>query len=248
MILKIVSYNIWFDSFMRHQRTTSLISKIFLENPSIICLQEVIKETHSRLSKELKTVYKYTYPEFLPYRYGCVIYSKYPIEKATSLKFKSNMGRQLDLAYIRLPTGNLIVIGNTHFESEFEEHNNIKKFQYRYASAILQKIQNDNINDINYVGTLLCSDTNLTKYDENYYSILFSNFKDVWNMNNTDGYTYDTKTNSLLTTMNTENEIRARIDRILYLSKNIKQSTSNTLKGDILEISDHYGISATFVI
>lgn len=66
MILKIVSYNIWFDSFMRQQCITSLISKIFSENPEIICLQEVIGETHSRLSKELKTIYKYTYPEFLP--------------------------------------------------------------------------------------------------------------------------------------------------------------------------------------
>lgn len=248
MILKIVSYNIWFDSFMRQQRITSLLSKIFVENPEVICLQEVIEETHSRLSKELKTVYKYTYPEFLPHRYGCVIYSKHPIEKATSLKFKSNMGRQLDLAYIRLPTGNSIVIGNTHFESEFEEHNNVKKLQYRYASAMLQKIHNDNISDINYVGTLLCSDTNLTKYDENYYSTLFSKFKDVWSVNDSDGYTYDTKTNSLLTTINIENEIRARIDRILYLPKNMKQVSSNTLKGDILEISDHYGIFATFVI
>lgn len=242
---KILSYNIWFDRFLREPRLKSLISKILAENPCVVCLQEVIDFTHGKLLTNLLTEYKYSYPENLNHRYGCLILSKYPIEKATSLKFKSNMGRQLDLAYIRLPSNRSIVIANTHFESEFEVDNKTKISQYKYTTAVLNKIFNDNVHDKNFLGTILCADTNITKHDEIKYNLSLGTFCDAWNKDQSKENTYDTKTNILLS--ESKNQFCTRLDRILYNSNNgLKQTSFDMLKGDQLEISDHYGISASF--
>lgn len=244
---KIVSYNIWFDRFLREQRLKSLISKILLENPCVVCLQEVVDMTHQKLLTDLTDKYKYTYPENLNHRYGCLIMSKYPIEKATSLKFRSNMGRQLDLTYIRLPSNYSIVVANTHFESEFDIENKLKTSQYKYTSAILNKICNDNNHDKNFLGTILCADTNITKHDEVKYNLSLGLFCDAWNKDVTKENTYDTKTNILLS--ESDNQIQSRLDRILYRPSNKLMLTSfDMLKGNMLEISDHYGISASFNI
>lgn len=246
MLFKIASYNIWFDKFLREHRVKSLISKISSENPCVVCLQEVVNVTHSTLAIALNDQYKYSYPKTLKNTYGCVIFSKYPIEKATSLKFKSNMGRQLDLVYIRLPSGKTIVVGNCHFESEFEEHNKFKLLQYRYTSAILRKIYCDNIGDKNFLGTFLCSDTNITQHDIQYYNKFFELFEDAWDNDFSKENTYDTKTNILLSESN--KQIQARLDRILYLNTNkFKKISFEILKGEhLIEISDHYGVMATF--
>lgn len=244
---KIVSYNIWFDRFLREQRLKSLISKLLLENPCVVCLQEVVDITHSGLLATLSDKYKYIYPKNLTHRYGCLIMSKYPIEKATSLKFRSNMGRQLDLAYIRLPSNHSIVIANTHFESEFDTENKLKTSQYKYTSAILNKIYNDNIHDENFLGTILCSDTNITKHDEIKYNLSLGLFRDAWDKDVTKENTYDTKTNILLS--ESENQIQSRLDRILYRPSNkLLHKSFDMLKGNLLEISDHYGITASFGI
>lgn len=254
MQIKVLSYNIWFDTFLREQRLKSLIKKINSENPSIICLQEVVKSTLSNLTTEIETNYKYKFPKNITNRYGCVIFSKYPIEKTTSLNFKSNMGRQLDLVYVRLPNQKLLVITNTHFESEFEEHNELKISQYLYTSSVINKIFNDNLNNFNFLGIISCQDTNITKYDEIYYSKSMGQFNDAYNKQHvskfTEEFTYDTRTNVLLS--DSKREIRARLDRILYKS-NLKnresqliQTSYKIIKGDLIEISDHYGVVATF--
>jgi endonuclease/exonuclease/phosphatase family metal-dependent hydrolase len=211
-----------------------------------MCLQEVVSVTHSKLLSALGTTYKYSYPENLAHRYGCIILSKYPIEKSTSLKFRSNMGRQLDIVNIRLPTSHSIVIANTHFESEFGENNTLKTLQYRYTSAILHKIHMDHIHDKKFLGTILCSDTNLTKHDEIKYMESFGTFLDAWDIDGrieTKKYTYDTKENILLS--ESENQIQSRLDRILYIPANgLLQSSFNMIKGNLIEISDHFGIIA----
>lgn len=247
MSFKIVSYNIWFDRFLREQRLKSLISKILIDNPCVVCLQEVTDVTHSKLVTALDDRYKYTYPKNLSHRYGCLILSKYPIEKATSLKFKSNMGRQLDLTYVRLPSNHSIVIANAHFESEFDFDNKFKTMQYRYTTAVLNKIFSDNSCDKNFLGTILCADTNITVNDSVKYNSSLGLFCDAWDKDQTKENTYDTKTNVLLS--ESYNQIQSRLDRILYRPTNgLVQISFDMLKGDILEISDHYGISASFVL
>jgi endonuclease/exonuclease/phosphatase family metal-dependent hydrolase len=244
MSIKIMSYNIWFDEKLREERTHELIKKIKKENPSIICLQEVTEQTHAIIMSEIQSEYKYTYPEKLNHKYGCITLSNIPIEKSHSVKYESNMGRQLDIMKI-----GKIIIMNTHFESEFIEDNKLKKKQYKLTSEIMKIIKI--ISDPSISGVILCSDTNMTETDVKEYNESFNMYLDAWIVDGQNALcenTYDTTTNELM--KDSEKTYISRLDRIIYLTNNnnITQKKFQMLKGDNIEISDHYGIMTEFNI
>jgi endonuclease/exonuclease/phosphatase family metal-dependent hydrolase len=252
MLFKIMSYNIWFDKLARITRTNKLIETILKERPNVVCLQEVVSETRTILLQKLQHQYPYHYPSTMDHRYGCLILSKHSIIKSETKAFPSNMGRALDLITINLGNSSdssnssdgKIIIGNTHFESEFEKDNVVKKVQYKMASSFLQQIFLKTNVDDNLMGTFLCSDTNVTQYDEHEFDDTFKLMSDAWivgGLNNEHKYTYDTETNIYI--RDSESTIRARLDRILFRSaNNLIQRNFKTINNDDFEISDHYGI------
>jgi len=244
MNIKIWSYNIWFDDLCKFKRIESLINKIKIEDPCVLCFQEITDFTKNELKNKLNDKYKYQYPTELKYKYGTMIFSKFPIKKSESFKFESNMERYLDMAWIKLQDEKYIIVSNSHFESEFNEHNELKILQYNCTGSILNKIFNDYKNDENFMGLFLCADTNLTQNEKTDFDKAFLNFSDAWNNDVTQEYTYDTKTNVYL--LDSSLDIQSRLDRILYKSNGIKYKSFNMIKGNLFEISDHYGISATF--
>lgn len=246
---KVMSYNIWFDDSDRLGRLESLIATILTSNPDVICMQEVIPDVYEILKLKLSQ-YPHYFPETLEYSYGSVTMSKYPMEKCVSKEFKgSRMGRSLLISSINVPSidGTItpIIVGNTHFESEFQrkESNDEKIYQYAYTQSILDSMHehNDRI--------IFCSDSNLLSHEE---SMFFADdmWKDSWKEKGStrDQFTYDYFTNDNLRKKNV-GKFRSRLDRILYRNDNLKTEIFSVNKGiyGMLPPSDHHGVEATFV-
>src|SRR2546425_4612914 len=93
--LKILTYNLWFDTVNIVSRYESLISVVSDTNPDILCFQEVTKDILELLKKHL-VEYKFIFPKQLAHSYGCVIMSKFKISKYLDIPFtNSKMGRGL---------------------------------------------------------------------------------------------------------------------------------------------------------
>ena len=265
--LKVMSYNIWFDSYKNTERLISLVINIENHKPDVICMQEVTVAVYERLKLKLQD-YPYFYPENLKYTYSCVIFSKYPIVEQDYVEYtNTKMGRGLLAVVIQkeininTQTGEKkkesksseqintiernIVIATSHFESEFNKYNSNKLSQYKEAKSIL-----DNYARV-YDCVIFTADTNILPSENKYYLDDGLNWLDSWIIDgsyNGKNYTYDTETNENLKNRKVR-YIRSRIDRIIYKnSKLIKNHSYNLVKGlsELIEPSDHYGIMSTF--
>lgn len=243
--LTLMSYNIWFDEFNRTERLFSLFDVINKTNPDVVCLQEVLDFQYDTIKNRLE--YQYHYPKKLNLKYGCVILSKYPMENSITISLPSVMKRDLIMVKINVSnnvTDQSFVIANVHFESEFNGTNLLKKEQYKHVSEILNKVHYDCSN------VILCSDTNVTDFDEAYFVQSFCNFKDAWKHNGSDidkQFTYDYDTNTNLQSRNIE--LKCRIDRILFkINDTVECNDFNLLTsaGMTVEPSDHHGIVTLF--
>jgi endonuclease/exonuclease/phosphatase family metal-dependent hydrolase len=249
--ISVMSYNIWFSEYEREKRLKSLIYTINKENPDVVCLQEVLTNEYAQLKSSLK--YENYFPSVIDEgTYGCVIFSKFKINKSKQIKLPSNMNRNLLICDVNLTfdcngteENTKIIIANTHFESEFAQSDNtIKIGQYTYVSAILNKLFLDHGNII------LCADTNVIKSEYENFDRIFSKMNDAWRDTGSDSkkeYTYDNITNKNL--KHRKIDLRSRIDRILYRSKdsmNIEEFKLITGEKDLIQPSDHHGTMAIF--
>ena len=151
---RVLSYNIWFEDRDRLARLEALMATIVDLDPDVICLQEVIPDIYEVLKLKLLQ-YPYHFPSVLAYRYGSVIISKHRMEEGINKEFLgSRMGRSLLCATVKVPTKNnsftSIIIGNTHFESEFQKKdpNTEKLAQYEGSYEMLNSMHNKNPNII----------------------------------------------------------------------------------------------------
>ena len=250
--LSIVSYNIWFDTYLATERIISLIVHLHETNSDIICLQEVKQNIYSILINNL-CEYGYHYPKYIPGRYGCVIFSKYPIEEGIIKNFSnSSMGRYMVVATINLnykeklnvPSLN-IIIANTHFESLFYNKNSKKIEQYQTAKKILDVLYKK------YRNVIFCADTNILPHEEKEFIATDDDlWYDGWKMkgNKNNKYTFDGDSNIYLKIK--KKKYKSRLDRLLYRADSWKLNEFDilkTLKG-YLPPSDHFGIYGTFEV
>jgi len=250
-MVKIMSYNIWFDNTNRLERLESLIASITVHDPDIICLQEVIPDVYKALKKILKE-YKFTFPNKLETSYGCVIMSKHMIIESMEYEYtNTKMDRSLLVTKILVPCiesdgGMLmkeIIVGNTHFESLFRTKikNTVKLEQYREAESVLDAFYDDNRN------VIFCADTNLLATEESEF--FSSSWKDAWQLkgNKDEQYTYDSFKNTNLCGRQI-GKYKSRLDRILFKGSNIELLDYSMIQGinDMIELSDHFGITGTF--
>lgn len=247
---KVMSYNIWFEQNNRLERLESLFATIIQSNPDVICLQEVLPDIYTILKSKLKE-YPYHFPESINNRYGSVIMSKYNMTNCIDKKFVgSRMGRSLLISSIQFPVSSCttvpIVIGNTHFESEFQKKEaNIEKLnQYNYSKQFLDSVHNDNSKII------FCSDTNLLAHEEDLFFADFK-WKDSWKEKGcvSKQFTYDYFTNNNLREKNV-GKFRSRLDRILYRNENLNVMNFSIIEGidGMIPPSDHHGVEATFCV
>lgn len=240
----IISYNIWFDITDQEERLLSLIETLKYQDADFVCLQEVVPEVVDILTKELKDVYKYIYPEQIELGYGCMILSKHEPTEYIEYEFEeTKMGRKLHLIILE---DLKLVIATAHFESEFRKINLIKTSQYEQAHEILNDLHSK------HYTIVLCSDTNILEHEESHFITTDRNWLDVWNKFETEDelntYTYDTKLNQNLINRNFQKQIRSRIDRIIYCGFNINPINFKLIKGlpDLIEPSDHFGVFTKF--
>lgn len=253
--LSVLSYNIWFDDYLKQERLHSLIYNIMLLNPDVICLQEVMSDVYNIIKNKFPE-YNF-YPKKMDRKYGCIIMSKHNIKMAKTIELTSSMCRNLLIALIEVRMeymekdmiccdNKMIVITNCHYESEFKKNNINKIAQYNETLKYL--------NDIYYTyGTVIhCADTNITELEEEKYITKDESWKDSWieaGSDKEDCYTYDYNTNENLQERNIK--LRSRIDRIVYRDNNNLDITDfRLIRGDNLYIqpSDHHGVYVQYDI
>ena len=260
-LFTVASYNIWFDKTLCLERALSLIESINLLNPDVICLQEVRPEIYDILV-EFLIEYKYYFPKKLKKTYGCVTFSKHPIIKCLDYSYSnSQMGRSLIITKIDYTYHTIlensdneinkkieIVVANTHFESLFKKNieNKTKLEQYKNARVVLDSLHAE------YRNVVLCSDTNVMKNEEVLFDLQFKNnsWIDAWEVKGTElnKYTYNSENNVYLQIQ--QSKFKSRLDRILYKIDNCIIDNFDIIvkNNEVVEISDHYGIYAKFVI
>ena len=255
--LHILSYNIWFEETMIKERTESLINIINKNDPDIVCLQEVRQDVFNILISNLCN-YNY-YPKRIASSYGCVIFSKYNIIKCLTIPFQNSMmGRSLIISKIDFPYFDEselsvnkieIVIATTHFESIFSRktENTVKLEQFKVAHQILDKLYKD------YQNVIFCVDTNIITGEEDKFIPTNSKHEkydwyDAWSEmgESTNRYTYDSFSNMHL--KKNPFKYRSRLDRVLYRCDNCILTYFDTIKNNVIEPSDHYGVCVKFEI
>lgn len=191
-ILNILNYNVWFSSKDLKQRTLNLIQLIKEKNPDIITLQEVRQDIYDIL-KESHPEYKYCYPKEIYHKYGNIIMSKHEILESNIFKYTdTKMERNLVIIKINYNNTN-IHIATSHFESIFNNYNDIKHLQYQEAAEILLKYDN----------LIFTCDSNCKSIlDKQYFNLYFKKYNVVQTKDEFDKILYTPNI-----TINTSSEI-----------------------------------------
>lgn len=257
-VVKILSFNIWFDEYHIYERLDSLLHMIEDLDPDILCLQEVTKNIYSLLRAKLPE-YSHSCPDELPdERYSCIIMSKFRISESYEVAYdESEMGRKLLISCIDIPiaiqeeSGNVyvgkkkIIVANTHFESVFKyKINYVKTEQFEIAHKILNDMYDQ------YSNVIFCADTNILEDEEPFF--FNGNWDDAWvidGQNTEKQFTFDSMTNHNLRKFHTT-KYQNRLDRIIYRADDITQTSFDIIKdfGSRIQPSDHHPIYAEFVI
>lgn len=253
-VIKLMTYNILFDSKYLEKRTNTIINIILSESPDIVALQEVTPSSYNIIvtNPDITKIYHINKIRFRE-PYGTLLLSKYPIEHASYIQMSiTQMGRRLEYITVNIDDTKA-TIATVHWESQFPTYRDktektikkkmaIKISQYIESFAFLNKIKNNHI--------ILMGDTNITE-KETFIFETPDNYIDIYNEMELDSvsgakYTYDYKSNKMV-----KGKYQSRMDRIYYRNstKNNKWETiSYSLVGrDNIESinkppSDHFGV------
>jgi tyrosyl-DNA phosphodiesterase 2 len=271
--LRILTWNIWFDSFEYACRMTSVLSIIKESNPDVICLQEVIPKFYEVISASQHQWLLETYSPSADIEinrssidpYGTLVLTKRALgpTKSEILPLTTEMNRYLVTTVV-----NNICIASVHLESlsthltRIKQMNEIKEYLNDYQNVVIT-------GDFNF-----CSYRNYVVNSEplnnNDLVQILHEYKDVWAelRSGEMGYTFDTETNLMLRYKQLE---KMRYDRIIYknmgsmlvvptqielvgtesINSALPQNTSvfNTPPtGKIIFPSDHFGLLSVFNI
>ena len=117
--LKILTYNVWFDSYNWDNRCKAIFEICEEKSPDVICFQEVTNDFLNLLLslKFIKDNYYITFPpNQLKNWYDVIILTKFKCN-AYVVPFISRMGRKLIYICIQNNTTEIIKIGTVHLES-----------------------------------------------------------------------------------------------------------------------------------
>jgi endonuclease/exonuclease/phosphatase family metal-dependent hydrolase len=125
--IKVLSYNIWFDTTFLEARTHQIVRLIGVAVPDVICLQEVTPESFEILHTAFQRSYRFSDPPpNRGYFTTMMVRSEYPTT-FSNVGFPSEMGRSLLVGEIKLccdaelggddDRSADIMIATSHFES-----------------------------------------------------------------------------------------------------------------------------------
>ncbi|CAF1077723.1 unnamed protein product [Adineta ricciae] len=266
--LRVITYNIWFDTRYQPQRFHHLNLLLQHTNAQVICLQEMTRSVLQGLISQPWIQRRYLVSDIdgrtfvtSPDSYGVVmlIDKRLPVQQLMSIPFPSKLGRQLLLAEIQVGS-ELLAIGTVHLES-MRRNEDTRSEQLQICQAIFDKYTKKR----SRATCLLVGDFNFDyQWPENFDQMnILANWTDLWPRLNG---LYDPG----LTTLR-----EARLDRMMFRSSRIIPigikiignqpiahiPKANNLGTDILNVlslgyvgpsvenvflSDHFGLMADF--
>ncbi|XP_011046945.1 PREDICTED: uncharacterized protein LOC105141426 isoform X6 [Populus euphratica] len=264
---KILSYNVWFrEDLEMHRRMKALGELIQLHSPDVICLQEVIPDIYDifQRSSWWKAYQCSVSSEIASSRgYFCMQLSKLPVKSFSTKPFMNSiMGRELCIAELEVPGKKSLVVATSHLESPCpappkwdQMFSKERVDQAKEAINLLKK--NSNV--------IFCGDMNWDDKLDGQFPFP-DGWVDAWVelKPGDNGWTYDTKSNQMLSG---NRALQKRLDRFICSLCDFKISKIDMIGKDaipglsymkekkvrkevkMLELpvlpSDHYGLLLT---
>ncbi|KAJ6935082.1 Glycoside hydrolase [Populus alba x Populus x berolinensis] len=264
---KILSYNVWFrEDLEMHRRMKALGELIQLHSPDVICLQEVIPDIYDifQRSSWWKAYQCSVSSEIASSRgYFCMQLSKLPVKSFSAKPFMNSiMGRELCIAELEVPGKKSLVVATSHLESPCpappkwdQMFSKERVDQAKEAINLLKK--NSNV--------IFCGDMNWDDKLDGQFPFP-DGWVDAWVelKPGDNGWTYDTKSNQMLSG---NRALQKRLDRFICSLCDFKISKIDMIGKDaipglsymkekkvrkevkMLELpvlpSDHYGLLLT---
>lgn len=247
--LRIITWNVWFDEYMRDERISSLLTIALSEGADVICLQEVVPEVEIAIRKDDTIKRVYDISPFHIHGYGCLMLVRPALKPTfTQIPLPTRMGRSLLVARC-----DSVTVGTVHLESL-----NSAPLRRQQLSEIAKSIVGTHVGtnilcgDFNFDSTrnwadLLDQDANLTKgrraalENDALAEILGESWVDSWAaLRPTDpGLTFDAQNNPYI-----PNPVeRMRYDRLMVKGAQPCEAAllgTHPFSGVIP--SDHYGL------
>ncbi|KAK9714992.1 hypothetical protein RND81_06G136200 [Saponaria officinalis] len=266
-VIKIMSYNVWFrDELEGHLRMQAIGNLIQLHSPDVICFQEVNSVIYAIFQKSSwwkKYRCSVSFERSQNEAYFCMQLAKLPVKSFSCRPFSNTMMcRELCIADIEVNQKNSLVIATTHLESPCPGP---PKWDQMYSKERVTQAQ-EAITVLNrFPNVIFCGDMNWDDKQDGQFPFTDGWF-DAWEkLRPTEvGYTYDTKSNKMLTGNRT---LQKRLDRfICHLPdftvssiemigtkpiQGLEYKKEKKLRGKIQELllpvypSDHYGLLLT---
>ncbi|XP_047958953.1 uncharacterized protein LOC125204358 [Salvia hispanica] len=264
---KLLSYNVWFrEDVEMHKRMRAIGDLIELHAPDVMCFQEVTPNLYDIFQKSgWWKGYRCSIPDenSITAPYFCMQLSKLPVKSYSTKPFHNSvMGRELCLAEVDVLPGTTMVIATSHLESPCpapptwnQMFSKERVVQANEAVRSLAKHEN----------VIFCGDMNWDDKLDGAFP-LAGGWVDAWTelKPREDGWTYDTKSNKMLSG---NRSLQKRLDRFICKLKDLKIRNiemigrdaiagvsyikEKKVKGQVKELSlpvlpsDHYGLLLT---
>jgi len=251
---KVATFNLWYATDYFEERTAATLAILHEEAADVVCLQEVTPAFLERLLAEQwvrddYTVSHKSHEQLSVLKYATVMLTKLEVVRFSVHDLPSFMDRKLVVGEFRLGAFPLVV-ATVHLESECQAETRQHQM-YRMSSWLQDK-------DGSY---LIAGDFNFDAAADENQAMDNYHWLDVWPelKPHQEGYTRDTKVNSLLRLQYPEG-LQARFDRIIahngekgsYVVQpvNIKRLGLMPVSADLPDVhpSDHFGLSGSFYI
>ncbi|CAL0307269.1 unnamed protein product [Lupinus luteus] len=231
---KILTYNVWFrEDLELHNRMKAIGDLVQLHSPDFICFQEVTGNIYD-IFKQSRWWNLYhcsvSTEKAHSKAYFCMMLSKLPVKSFSNKPFHNSiMGRELCIAEAETASGMPLVVATSHLESpcpappKFDQMFSKERVeQANVALNLLEKHPN-----VVFGGDMNWCD----KLDGHYPSQ--DGWIDAWAQlrPKENGFTYDTKSNQMLTG---NRSLRKRLDRFICRLRDLKISSIEMIGMDAI--------------
>jgi len=253
-VIRVATFNLWYSTEYRHERTEATLQILHQEDAHVICLQEVTPDFLAHLLAEpwVQERYSISHKEKASLgvmKYATVMLSRLEVVSYSTHDMPSFMDRKLITAQCKIH-GHEIIVGTVHLESELQVQSRQQQMQCIHQWLGEKNLSYIIAGDFNF-GTHAVENDSLEAYQ----------WEDVWATKKPSeaGFTRDTVTNKLLQSQYPDG-LQARFDRVVT---HTCESSSCGLEPAYIERlgldpvspelphvhpSDHYGLSATLFV
>ncbi|KAI8567371.1 hypothetical protein RHMOL_Rhmol02G0116900 [Rhododendron molle] len=265
--LKILSYNVWFrEDLEMHKRMKALGDLIQMHSPDLICFQEVTPNIYDIFQQSSWwKAYRCSVANEMAFTrsYFCMQLSKLPVKSYSTNPFRNSvMGRELCIAEIKVQEGIPLVVATSHLESPCPAP---PKWDQMFSKERVEQAK-EAINSLKKnPNVIFCGDMNWDDKLDGQFPLL-DGWVDAWAelRPGENGWTYDTKSNQMLSGNRT---LQKRLDRFVCHLRDFKvrdidmigmeaipglsyckdKKVKNEVKKLVLPVlpSDHYGLLLT---